>query len=80
MKTCHIPPGRPSQLDKHIIYDGRFNKFSFVQNNCKFTCVYLTPRKVCENQKKIECKERKRKENGKETKEKDKRLGMKLGK
>ncbi|RDX61282.1 hypothetical protein CR513_60499, partial [Mucuna pruriens] len=65
MEVTHVLLGRPWQFDRKVIHDGVTIKISFVHKGNKVTLKPLTPRKVIEDQikmeKKIEEKKRKRK-------------------
>jgi len=74
MEASHVLLGRPWQFDKRANHDGYSNKYSFVHNERKVTLVPLSPREVCEDQKKLR---EKREQENKKMREKKRKVKRK---
>ena len=71
MQASHLLLGRPWQFDRHVLYDGYRNRYSFDHNGYKFKLTPLSPKEVYLDQLKLQ-KSSLRK-SGSETKEKQER-------
>ena len=53
IQASHLLCGRPLQYDKSVMHDVMTNRYSFKMNGRPITLVYLTPKKIYEEQMKL---------------------------